>query len=102
MTRLERIGVVATGPLQLLLTAASTVGCVNAVVGGVTVALALRSLPDAPVPVAAATGALVALALAALCFGYQVRRFQRAAAVVPDLYEDESPGMPGWTNRPDR
>jgi hypothetical protein len=66
MTKLERIGVVATGPLQLLLTAASMVGCINAIVGGVTVALALRSLPEAPVPAAAATGALVALALAAL------------------------------------
>jgi hypothetical protein len=32
MTRLERIGVVATGRLQLLLTAASMVGCVNAIV----------------------------------------------------------------------
>ena len=44
MTKLERIGVVATGPLQLLLTAASMVGCINAIVGGVAVALALRSL----------------------------------------------------------
>ena len=77
MTKLERIGVVATGPLQLLLTAASMVGCINAIV-------------------AAATGAL---AFATLCFGYQVRRFRRAAAVVPELYEDESPTMPGWTNR---
>ncbi|HSO55887.1 MAG TPA: hypothetical protein VL330_24795 [Actinomycetes bacterium] len=102
MTKLERIGVVATGPLQLLLTAASMVGCINAMVGEVTAALALRSLLEAPVPVAAATGALVALALAALCFGYQVRRFRRAAAVVPELYEDESPTMPGWTNRVQR
>ena len=102
MTKLERIGVVATGPLQLLLTAPSMVGCINAIVGRVTVALALRSLTEAPVPAAAATGALVALALAALCFGYQVRRFRRVAAVVPELYEDESPSMPGWTNRVER
>ncbi|HEV2929104.1 MAG TPA: hypothetical protein VGW74_10470 [Propionibacteriaceae bacterium] len=88
--------------VQLLLTAASMVGCINAIVGGVTVALALRSLLEAPVPAAAATGALVALALAALCFGYQVRRFGRAAAVVPELYEDESPSMPGWTNHVQR
>lgn len=33
MTKLERIGVVATGPLQLL-TAASMVGCINAIVAG--------------------------------------------------------------------
>jgi hypothetical protein len=102
MTKLERIGVAATGPLQMLLTAASMVGCINAIVGGVAVALALRWLLDASVPVAAATGALVGLGLAALCFGYQVRRFRRAAAVVPELYEGQSPGMPGWTERVDR
>jgi hypothetical protein len=99
ITKLERIGVVATGPLQMLLTAASMVGCINAIVGGVTVALAVRSLLDAPVPVAAVTGAVVALSFATLFFVYRVRRFQRAAAVVPELYEDESPGMPGWTQR---
>jgi hypothetical protein len=99
MTKLERIGVVATGPLQMLLTAASMVGCINAIVGGVAVALALRSLLEVAVPLAAATGVLVALGLAALCFGYQVRRFRRAAAVVPELYEGQSPGMPGWTER---
>ena len=49
MTKLERIGVVATGPLQLLLTAASMVACINAIVGGVAVALAVRSLLEAPV-----------------------------------------------------
>jgi hypothetical protein len=36
---------------------------------------------------------------AALAFGYQVQRFRRAAAVVPQLYEGRSPGMPGWTER---
>jgi hypothetical protein len=96
MTKLERMGVVASGPLQLLLTAASMVACVNAIVGGVAVALAVRSLLDTSVPVAATTGGLAALALAALCLGYQVRRFRRAAAVVPELYEGEGPDMPGW------
>ena len=48
------------------------------------------------VPVAAATGAAVAVGLAALCFAYQVRRFRRAAAVVPELYEGHSPDLPGW------
>ena len=96
MTKLERIGVVATGPLQMLLTAASMVGCIDAIVGGVAVALAVRSLLAASVPVAAVTGTLVALGLAALCFGYQVRRFRRAAAAVPELYEGQSPDMPGW------
>jgi hypothetical protein len=99
MTKLERMGVVATGPLQLLLTAASMVGCINAIVGGVTVALALRSLLAAPVPVAVVTGAVVTLGLAALCYGYQVRRFGRAAAVAPELYEGQSPDLPGWVER---
>jgi hypothetical protein len=101
-TKLERIGVVATGPLQMLLTAASMVACINAIVGGMAVALALRSLLAAPVPVAAVAGAVVALGLAALFFLYQVRRFRQAAAVVPELFEGEGPGMPGWTQRAER
>jgi hypothetical protein len=96
MTRLERMGVVATGPLQLLLTAATMVGCINAIVGGVAMALAARALAGAPVPTAAVAGALVAVGLAGLCVGYQVRRFRRAAAVVPELYQGPSPGLPGW------
>jgi hypothetical protein len=96
MTKLERIGMVTTGPLQMLLTAASMVACINAIVGGVAVALALRTLLETSVPVATVVGTLVALGLAALCFGYQVRRFRRAAAVVPELYEGQSPDMPGW------
>ena len=94
MTKLERIGV-ATGPLQMLLTAASMVGCINAIVGGVAVALAVRSLLEASVPIAAVTGAVAALGLAILFFGHQVRRFRRAAAVVPELYEGPSPDLPG-------
>jgi hypothetical protein len=92
MATLERLGVVAGGPLQLLLTAASMVGCINAIVGGVAVALAVRWLLEPPVQVAAVVGVAVACGLAALCFGYQVRRFRRAAAVVPQLYEGQSPG----------
>jgi len=99
IAKLERIGVVSTGPLQMLLTAASMVACINAIVGGVTVALAVRSLLDAAVSVAAVTGAVVALLFATLFFVYQVRRFRRAAAVVPELFEGESPGMPGWSGR---
>jgi hypothetical protein len=34
--------------------------------------------------------------LAAVCFVYQVRRFRRAAAVAPELYEGQSPDLPGW------
>ena len=101
MTKLERAGVVATGPLQLLLTAASMVACINAIVGGVAVALAVRSLLEAPVPAAAVTGAAVALGLATLFVLYQVRRFRRVAAVVPELYEGAGPDLPGWA-APDR
>jgi len=97
IAKLERIGLVPTGPLQMLLTAASMVACINAIVGGVVVALAARLLLEASVPVAAVTGAVVALMFATLFFAYQVRRFQRAAGVVPELFEGESPGMPGWT-----
>jgi len=43
--------------------------------------------------------AVVALLFATLFFVYQVRRFRRAAAVVPELFEGESPGMPGWSGR---
>jgi hypothetical protein len=88
--------VLTSSPLQMLLTAASMVACINAIVGGVTVALAVRSLLDVSMPAAAVSGAAVALALAALFFGYQVRRVRRAAAVVPELYEGQSPDLPGW------
>jgi hypothetical protein len=102
ITKLERIGVLTSSPLQMLLTAASMVACINAIVGGVTVALAVRSLLDASVPASAVTGAVVALAVAAVFFVYQIRRVRWAAAVVPELYEGQSPDMPGWTERVDR
>jgi hypothetical protein len=46
-------------------------------------------------PVAAVAGTLVGLGLAAACFAYQVRRFRRAAAVVPEPYEGQGPACPG-------
>jgi len=100
--RLERIGVLTGGPLQLLLTAASMVACINAIVGGVTVALAVRWLLHASVPVAAVAGAAAALGFAALFVVYQVRRFRRAAAVAPELYKGQSPDLPGWSEPPGR
>ena len=33
---------------------------------------------------------------------YQIRRFRRAAAVVPELYEGQSPDLPGGSGRLDR
>jgi hypothetical protein len=89
--------VLSQSPLQTLLTAASMVACINAIVGGVTVVLAVRSLLDASVPVAA-----VVLGLATLFLLYQIRRFHRATTVVPELFEGEGPGMPGWTERPEK
>lgn len=78
------------------------VGCINAIVGGVAVALAVRSLLEASVAVAAVTGAVVALGLAALFVVYQVRRFRQAAALAQELYESPSPGMPGRTQADER
>jgi hypothetical protein len=65
----------------------------------VTVALAVHSLLDASVPVAVVAGAVVAVGLAALFYLYQVRRVRRAAAVVPELFEGQSPDLPGWAER---
>ena len=93
--KLERIGVLTSSPLQLLLTAASMVACINAIVGGVTVALAVRSLLDAPVSAAAVTGGVAALALATLFFGHQVRRFRRAAGVVQSCTSATARTCPG-------
>jgi hypothetical protein len=99
IAKLERIGVLTGGPTQLLLTAASMVAGINAIVGGVTVALAVRGLLPVSVPVAAVAGTAAALGLATLFVFYQVRRFRRAAVVVPELYEGQSPELPGWSER---
>jgi hypothetical protein len=96
MTKLERIGVVATGPLQMLLTAAGMVGSINAIVAGMAVALVLRSLLDAPVPVAAVAGTLVGLGLAVACLAYQVRRFRGWQRSSPSCTRGQGPGLPGW------
>ncbi|MFL5768021.1 MAG: hypothetical protein ACJ758_09305 [Actinomycetota bacterium] len=95
--RLQRMGMIPTGPLQGLLTAGSMVACINSIVGGVAVALAVRSLLDASVPVAAVTGAVAALAFAALFLSYGIRTFRGAAAVVPELYDWESSGIVDWS-----
>ena len=81
-------------PLQLLLTAASMVGCINAIVGGGPGLIAGSTVPGGRGHRhAGRTG------LAALGFAYRVQRFRRAAAMVPQLYESQSPDMPGWTQR---
>ena len=44
-------------------------------------------------------GVVVTLAFATLFMLHQIRRFLRAAAVVPELYDGEGPGMPGWAQQ---
>jgi hypothetical protein len=99
INKLERMGLLPTSRLQRLLTAASMVACINAVVAGATVALAVQWLTDVPISGAATAGVAVAFALAALFLIHQERRFSRAAAVVPELFEWGSSGMPRWTHR---
>jgi hypothetical protein len=94
---LERMGILSQSPLQLLLTAASMVAGINAIVGGVSVGLALHALLDAPAAVAGTTGALAALVFAALFLAYEIRRFTHAASLVPELYGGAGAGMPGWS-----
>ena len=89
---------VATRPLQLLLTAASMVGCINAIVGGVAVAHPpLAAGGSGPGGRGDRRGG--GAGPGPLCFGYQVRRFRRAAAVPRSCTKSESPSLPGWTNR---
>ena len=63
----------------------AAVACINAIVGGVAVALALRWLLAASVPVARRPAHWWPWAWPPLCFGYQVRRFHGAAALVLEL-----------------
>jgi hypothetical protein len=95
--KLQRMGMIPTGPFQGLLTVGSMVACINAIVGGVAVALAVRSLLDATAFVAAVTGGMTALLFAALFMVYGIRAFKRAAAVVPELYNWESSGIVAWS-----
>lgn len=97
--KLQRMGMIPTSPFQGLLTVASMVACINAIVGGVTMALAVRSLLDASAVVAAVTGGLTALLFAALFTVYGIRAFKRAAAVVPELYDWESSGIVAWSEQ---
>jgi hypothetical protein len=95
--RLQRMGMIPTSAFQGLLTYASMIACINAIVGGVTIALAVRSLLDASARTAAVTGALTAVLFAALFLAHGIRGFKRASAVVPELYEWESSGIVAWS-----
>jgi hypothetical protein len=97
--KLQRMGLLPTSQLQTFLTAASMITCINAMVGGVTMALATRSLLEGSVVVAAVVGGLAAIGFAVLFFVYQIRRFQRAAAVVPELFDWGSLAMLGAAKR---
>ena len=94
--KLERMGVLPTSRLQILLTAASMVACIDAIVGGAAAALAVSGVAGASVPVAAAIGVAVALLLAATFLLHEERRLVRAMAEVPGLYEWGDSGMPDW------
>ena len=95
--KLRRMGMIPTSPFQGLLTVASMVACINAIVGGVAIAPAVRSLLDASARVAAVTGGLSALLFAAVFMVYGIRAFKRAAAVAPELYDWESSGIVAWS-----
>jgi len=99
ISKLERMGLLPTSRLQRLLTVASMVACINSVVAGAIVALALRALADLPVTGAASAGVLAAIAVAVLFLVHQERRFGRTAAVIPELFRWESSGMPRWVQR---
>jgi hypothetical protein len=99
LRRLERIGFLPKGKLQIFLTGATMVGCINGIVGGVAVALALRAMLDASVPVATAIGALTALVFASLFLAFQVRRLQRAGAMAPELFDWEDSGASVYAER---
>jgi hypothetical protein len=100
--RLQRMGMIPTSPFQGLLTIASMVACINAIVGGVTIALAVRALLDASARVAGVAGGLSAIVFAALFLVYGIRTFKRAASVVPELYDWESSGIVAWSERVQR
>ena len=93
---LERMGFLPTGRLQPFLTAASMIACINSIVGGIAVAVATSAL-NASAVVAALSGGLVALVFVTLSFVYQIRRFQRAAAGVPEMYKGQGAGVPWWS-----
>jgi hypothetical protein len=90
------MGVLPTSRLQILLTAASMVACIDSIVAGVAAALAVSGLAGASVPVVAAIGVAVALVLAAAFLLHQERRLYRAMAEVPGLFEWGDSGMPDW------
>jgi hypothetical protein len=96
VAKLERMGVLPTSRLQILLTAASMVACIDSIVGGVCAALSVSGFAGAPVPVAAVIGVVVALALAATFLLHEERRLLRTMAAVPDLFEWGDSGMPDW------
>ena len=96
ISKLERMGVLPTSRGQTLLTNAAMVAMINAIVGGVTVGVTLRVLASASIPVAVVTGVAVAGGLSAFFLAHQIRRFRRAAAVVPELFGWGESGLPRW------
>ena len=99
MKKLMRMGMVSTSPTQAFLTTAAMVASINAIVGGVAVALAARSLLEVSAVTAAWVGVLFGLVFEICFLIYGLRRFNTAAAVVPELYPWEGSGAVAWTAR---
>ncbi|HEY6568251.1 MAG TPA: hypothetical protein VI341_12110 [Actinomycetota bacterium] len=99
MKKLMRMGMVSTSPLQAFLTTASMVASINAIVGGVAVALAVRSLLDASAVTSAWVGVLFGLVFEACFLLIGSRRFLKAVAVVPELYPWHESGAVVWSAR---
>jgi hypothetical protein len=97
--KLQRMGMISTSPLQGLLTPGSMVACINAIVAGVAIALALRSLLSASAHLSAVIGGISALAVATLFVTWGIHRFKRAAAVVGELYDWEGSGIVAWSEQ---
>jgi hypothetical protein len=96
--KLQRMGMISTSPLQGLLTPGSMVACINSIVAGVIIALALRLL-GMSVEASAVIGGVSAVAVGALFVTWGIRRFKRAAAVAGELYDWETSGMAEWSEQ---
>ena len=76
---------------QFLFTMPSAVAVINALLAGVTVALALVTAIDAPLPVTVLTGMALGTTVLGLHLAYQVRRFATMKANVAAVFPTNRP-----------
>jgi hypothetical protein len=76
---------------QFLFTMPSAVAVINALLGGVTVALAVVTVANAPLPVAVLAGMASGTLVLGLHLAYQVRRFAAMKASVRAAFPSSSP-----------